>query len=198
MNTATQTDANTDIGEMFERDGYVVIRQFIPRVMCDYIARNIEVLEANGRLNFRDTQVPKAFSIGSPQLTETLLEIMTPILSQAINCELYPTYSYMRIYFEGAVLDKHQDRYSCEVSATLPLAYKASSGWPIWVEIAGTSRRIDLEPGDALIYKGIEVPHWRDVFDGERQVQVFLHYVKKDGAYSEFKYDKRDGLAHFW
>ena len=129
-------------------------------------------------------------------MTETLLDLMTPALSQTLNCELYPTYSYLRIYVKGAALVKHTDRYSCEVSATLPIEYESQSIWPLCLEVGGNVKKIELEPGDALIYKGIQIPHWRDAFEGERQVQVFLHYVKKHGEYSEFKFDKRPNLVY--
>jgi hypothetical protein len=182
--------------QLFEENGYVILKQFVPLLMCDYISENIKVLEASSYFDYGDTQVEKAFSAAAPAITETLLDVMTPILSQAINCELYPTYSYLRIYVKGAELEKHQDRPSCEVSATLPLSYDSPSIWPLYIEVGNKVIGVELEPGDALIYKGIEVPHWREAFEGERQVQVFLHYVKKHGDYSEFKFDKRPGLGH--
>lgn len=182
--------------QMFEETGYVVVKQFIPRLMCEYLSENIRVLEASSYLNYGDTQVEKAFSAASPAITETLLEIVTPILSKTINCELYPTYSYLRIYVKGAQLAKHVDRPSCEVSATLPISYDCPGIWPLYIETGDYVTRIELEPGDALIYKGIEIPHWREAFEGERQVQVFLHYVKKNGDYREFKFDKRPHLGH--
>ncbi|MCM3905987.1 MAG: hypothetical protein ND866_30250 [Pyrinomonadaceae bacterium] len=182
--------------QMFEEDGYVVLKQFIPRIMCEYISENIKLLEANSCLDYGDTQVEKAFSAGSPAITETLLDVVTPILSQMINCELYPTYSYLRVYVKGAVLEKHMDRPSCEVSATVPISYDCPGVWPLFLETGNNTISVELEPGDALIYKGIEIPHWREAFEGERQVQVFLHYVRKDGDYREYKFDKRPHLAH--
>ena len=182
--------------QLFEENGYVILREFIPRIMCDYISENIKVLEASSYFGYGDTQVEKAFSAAAPAITETLLDVMTPILSKMINCELYPTYSYLRIYVKGADLEKHQDRPSCEVSATVPLSYNSHYIWPLYIETGNKVKAVELEAGDALIYKGIELPHWREAFEGERQVQVFLHYVKKNGNYSEFKFDKRPSLSH--
>ena len=182
--------------QLFEENGYVILREFIPRIMCDYISENIKVLEASSYFGYGDTQVEKAFSAAAPAITETLLDVMTPILSKMINCELYPTYSYLRIYVKGADLEKHQDRPSCEVSATVPLSYNSHYIWPLYIETGNKVKAVELEAGDALIYKGIELPHWREAFEGERQVQVFLHYVKKNGDYSEFKFDKRPSLSH--
>jgi hypothetical protein len=188
-------DAN-DVATLFEANGYVVVKQFLTRLMCDYINENIKLLEAASSFGYGDTQVEKAFSAASPIITETLLDVVTPFLSHQINCELYPTYSYLRIYMKGAVLEKHTDRNSCEVSATIPLSYDAPAIWPLFLETAGSVIRAELEPGDALLYKGIDLPHWREPFEGERQVQVFLHYVRKDGEYSDFRFDKRPHLSH--
>ena len=183
-------------GQLFERNGYVVVKRLIPRVMCDYISENIKVLEANSYFSQGDGQVASALSAASPFVSETLLDVMTPVLARAVNCDLYPTYSYLRIYLRGAYLEKHQDRPSCEVSATLPLSYDSPYVWPIYVEAGNRTVAVELEPGDALIYKGIELPHWRETFEGERQVQVFLHYVKQNGDYSEYKFDQRPALGH--
>ncbi len=188
-------EANS-VAAQFEANGYAVVKQFISRLMCDYLNENIKLIEGTAAFGYGDTQVEKAFSSGSPIVTETLLEVVTPILAQQINCELYPTYSYLRIYLNGAVLEKHTDRNSCEVSATIPLSYEAPAIWPLFLESGEREIRVELEPGDALIYKGIELAHWREPFEGERQVQVFLHYVKQDGEFSDFRFDKRPGLSH--
>jgi len=59
----------------------------------------------------------------------------------------------------------------------------------------GRQEAVALERGDILLYKGAERPHWREPFDGEWQIQVFLHFVRKGGPYEEFKYDKRPCLG---
>jgi len=48
-----------------------------------------------------------------------------------------------------------------------------------------------LSPGDGVIYKGTEIPHWRNEFTGDYYSQVFLHYVKADGKYKDNYRDKR-------
>ena len=55
------------------------------------------------------------------------------------------------------------------------------------------------DPGDCIIYRGCELEHWRDPFEvgeGSYQVQVFLHYIDKNGPYyPEYAFDKRPGIA---
>ena len=36
--------------------------------------------------------------------------------------------------------------------------------------------KVNLKPGDMLVYKGNLLEHWREAFDGQECVQVFLHY----------------------
>ncbi len=181
---------------MFEEKGYLVLRRLITLVMCEYIAENVKVLEAEGSVSYGDEQVQESFACFAPVLTDSLLDVLTPALSNAIGCELCPTYSYLRIYVKGAILERHIDRPSCEVSATLCISCDSVRAWPIRLETIDGIKEVELEPGDALIYKGMEIPHWREEFEGDRQVQVFLHYVRSGGAYEEFKFDKRPHLSH--
>ena len=53
-----------------------------------------------------------------------------------------------------------------------------------------------LNPGDAVVYKGCEVTHWRRKLPkGHINVQFMLHYVDKNGPYAEYKFDKREALG---
>jgi hypothetical protein len=49
--------------------------------------------------------------------------------------------------------------------------------------IAGN--RVDLEPGDMLVYSGCELEHWRNEFMGNMCGQVFLHYNHVNGPFAE-------------
>ena len=118
-------------------------------------------------------------------------------MSKETELELIPTYSYARIYKKGDVLKRHKDRYSCEVSMTMNLG---GDSWPIYLEPSGETDKegvkIDLEPGDALIYRGCEVEHWREAFEGENCGQVFLHYNDASGENAEEnRYDTRPFLG---
>ena len=65
--------------------------------------------------------------------------------------------------------------------------------WPIFID----GVPVDLQPGDAAIYKGLELDHWREAFMGEDQAQAFLFFVDRDGPYGRVaKYDCRPMLGH--
>jgi hypothetical protein len=48
-----------------------------------------------------------------------------------------------------------------------------------------------------LIYRGADIPHWREVFTGDWWVQTFLHYVDANGKFTDFKFDGREQIGPF-
>ena len=60
--------------------------------------------------------------------------------------------------------------------------------WSIYIE---PNIEINLEQGDMLMYRGCELEHWRDPFEGKNCVQVFLHY--NDASNKNAKQNKFDG-----
>jgi Rps23 Pro-64 3,4-dihydroxylase Tpa1-like proline 4-hydroxylase len=120
------------------------------------------------------------------------LEILcekTPEVSNIIGQTVLPTYTYGRIYKNGSVLEKHTDRPSCEISATINLG--GDSPWSIWIETPDKKNRcVSLNPGDAMIYLGCVAPHWRDEFYGTWYAQFFLHYVRSCGPCAPCYFDK--------
>ena len=128
---------------------------------------------------------------------ETLLAKLNGKMEKETGYKLNPTYSYARIYKTGDVLHRHKDRYSCEVSTTLHLG---GDPWPIYLDPTGklgqAGVKVDLAPGDMLIYSGCELEHWREAFSGKNCGQVFLHYndSRKKTA-KENKFDKRPMLG---
>ncbi len=141
---------------------------------------------------WNDEQVPETYSIYGDVAMETVLEKLKPSMEKETGLDLIETYSYARIYKKGDILARHKDRYSCEVSATLALG---GESWPIFLEPSGEEGKdgvkIVLEPGDMLLYKGCEVEHWREAFEGENCGQVFLHY--NDASAEEAEENKYDG-----
>ena len=131
-------------------------------------------------------------------------------LEEAIGKKLYNTYYYDRFYNPGQALTIHADRPACEISVTVHVGSNISTPWPIWIKTPdtysddkktevvnkGENRSVILNPGDGMIYKGCERPHWRDPMpteytktwygkklekEGLYYHQVFFHYVLADG-----------------
>jgi alkylated DNA repair dioxygenase AlkB len=129
-------------------------------------------------------------------LIEVMLKQCLPLIEEQTGLELEPTYSFSRVYQEGEQLIPHTDRPSCEVSVTINVACTGDT-WPIWMQYEDKdSVKCMLEPGDAVIYRGCEVTHWRRKLPkGDINVQFMLHYVDKNGQNSEYKFDRREALG---
>ena len=124
-----------------------------------------------------DEQVPNTYSHYSDLVMETLLQKVKPVMEKHTGLKLSETYSYARIYKKGDVLARHKDRYSCEISTTLNLG---GDNWPIYLKPSGKKKtkdvKVNLKPGDMLVYRGCDLEHWREKFQGNECIQVFLHY----------------------
>jgi len=165
---------------------------------------------------YEDTQIPNTYSHYADIAMETLMLKCQPQMEKITGLKLYPAYTYARIYKKGDELKRHKDRFSCEISTTMNLA---GDDWPIYLNpnpkagytygphfgVHGVQRysptkdkgiKVDLKPGDMLVYRGVELEHWREKFKGKECVQVFLHYnnSKTPGARDNM-FDKRPHLG---
>ena len=124
-----------------------------------------------------DKQIPNTYSHYADIVMETLLEKIKPVMEENTGLKVLPTYTYARIYKKGDILKRHKDRPSCEISTTINLG---GDSWPIYLEPSGEKGKegvkVNLNPGDMLIYRGCELEHWREAFEGDNCGQVFLHY----------------------
>jgi len=158
-------------------------------------------------------QIPNTYSQYANMAMETLLLKCQPGMEKATGLKLYPAYTYARIYKKGDELKRHKDRFSCEISTTMNLG---GDDWPIYLspnenvgipEIEGGKKgitseskakgiKVDLKPGDMLVYSGCELEHWREKFKGKECVQVFLHYNnRKTPGAKDNMFDKRPHLG---
>lgn len=146
---------------------------------------------------WKDEQVPNTYSHYADLVMEVLLVELLPLVQEMSGLKLTPNYSYARIYKKGDVLKRHKDRFSCEISVTLNLG---GDSWPIYLEPSGKENlkgvKVDLKPGDMLLYRGNLLEHWREPFKGEECCQVFLHYnnVNTKGS-AENLFDTRPHLG---
>jgi hypothetical protein len=160
----------------------LILPKIIPIEFCQFFTH---VLMRQADLNPRgDAQIPNAKAILDHEyMFETLHERLWPVIEQVVGEALIPTYAYARLYSNGDVLEKHTDRPACEVSITIQLGRSHHYAWPIYMG----GQRFDLGEGDAVIYPGCGVEHWRDVCagpDGYYSGQVFLHFVRKEGEFA--------------
>jgi PKHD-type hydroxylase len=181
--------------EYFDRNGYVVLSDAIPKDKCERLVKNMFDLHKEGKLT-KDPQCPLSDSVYGDPEHDSMLDAMCEAIGNHIGKKLIPQYTYARIYRPGEELKRHTDRPECEISATICLGFNTRVPWPIYM--GSDTARVDMYPGDMVVYKGCDVEHWRPPLkarDDEWVVQVFIHYTDANGPYKHLKYDGRDRLG---
>jgi len=198
----------------FKKNKYTIIRNAIAKDLATFVAnyfllkkqvfdtctkhRYISPYENMfGFYETKDEQVENTYSAYSDIAMETLLLKCQPEMEKVAGIELYPAYSYARAYKKGDSLKRHTDRFSCEISTTMNLG---GDPWPIYLEPSGQKNKkgvkVNLEPGDMLVYRGCDLEHWREKFKGKECVQVFLHYNNhKTSNADDNMFDRRPHLG---
>ena len=169
------------------RDNYLIVKNFMPEEQAKLLADGF--ILSNKTKPFGDC--PQVFNSKKASNTPAGLEVLcyeSIKVSQIIKHNVIPTYTVTRIYKKDNVLIEHVDREACEISVTVHL--DGDSVWPIWIKTPEKkSIRVDLQPGDAMIYLGCIAPHWRNAYNGDRYIQMFLHYIKSGGEYQDNYFD---------
>jgi len=210
----------------FKIKKYCIIRQAISKDLAAFIANYFSIKKQVydtcrqrrfispyetllGEYEADDGQIPHTYSSYSDIAMETLMLKCQSIMEKTTGLKLNPAYTFARIYKNGDVLKRHKDRFSCEISTTMNLA---GDPWALYLEpdaakgrvVPGESYKsentkgikVDLKPGDMLVYRGCELEHWRNKFNGKECIQAFLHYNnhKTPGA-KDNMFDKRPHLG---
>ncbi|NBO99953.1 MAG: hypothetical protein EBU90_07460 [Proteobacteria bacterium] len=190
----------------FNKNGYELVKKVLSKDLLGHLSAQFQlqadIFNSLHNLNAtdfgsRDNQVKNSFSWYGSFWSETLLLNLKNTVETVVEKNLYPTYSYARIYYTGAELVEHVDRPECEYSVTATLKV-VGEDWPIYFKKPKNKiSKIIILPGDILVYKGIELPHWREKLTEKTELvyQVFLHYVDSNGLYKDNKYDKRLGIG---
>ena len=208
----------------FEKNGYFVIKN-----LCDPKKLYHELPKERGTLKWFGKKLSNYKNFGVEQQVEgSLSRYLHPqyskihsevrlILEKFIGRKLYNTYYYDRFYFPGQELTRHLDRPACEISVSVHISSNIKQDWAFYIKTPdgykdstkkevlyyGKEESIILKPGDGVVYKGCERPHWRNRMPGFLDTelyknkldklyyhQIFFHYVLQDGYRTNFAYDR--------
>ena len=199
--------------EYFDKYGYFIIKKLMdPEWVVEkpsYEVGKYHFYGSMDRFRFEPDDGQVTGSLGRycyPPYQDTHHEVKN-IIENHIGRKLYTTYYYDRFYYNSNELARHIDRPPCEISCTYHVGSNMKKKWPLWIKTPNTydedgniiekgeDHSVVLEPGDAMIYKGCECPHWREKMPNEffnrKQYhhQLFYHYVLQDGIRSHFAFD---------
>tara|TARA_Y100001937_G_scaffold86310_1_gene116757 strand:- start:44 stop:748 length:705 start_codon:yes stop_codon:yes gene_type:complete len=221
QNTGTSWTYN----QFFEENGYFILEElYDPQKLYHEPPKERGVMKWYGKKlkNYHHTEVESQVE-GSlarylhPQYHKIHSDIRRT-LEKFIGRKLYNTYYYDRFYFAGQELTRHVDRDACEISVSVHVSSNINQEWPFFIKTQdrykdstkreiieyGKEVSINLKPGDGIVYKGCERPHWRNRMPGKLQSflesknkntelyyhQIFFHYVLQDGYRANFAFDR--------
>jgi hypothetical protein len=133
-----------------------------------------------------------------------LLWGLTPAMCALAGREVLPTYNYFRLYRKNDICRTHTDREACEHSLSLTLGYSDGLLWPFdvgrdYTDVSGVIEdgfgaapyaTIAMQPGDAVIYRGVNRRHGRVTPNPNRwSAHMFLHYVDRAGPHATHAFD---------
>lgn len=113
---------------------------------------------------------------------ERFLQSKLQTIQDCLSFEVKPRKSLGRIYFNGGNLKNQVDRESLDVTAIISLGGTIDDEWPIsFTDLHGKTHCVQIEKGDALVFLGNKMPHWRDTLEcreDQNTLKLFLHWRK--------------------
>jgi hypothetical protein len=141
---------------------------------------------------------------------------LTTLVSTIVGQRIVPSFSFFRVYMQGDRLLVHSDRKSCEYALSLSLGYSDDIVWPIelgekmydFAELADRPkeetfgedayRTVMLNPGDGLLYRGVNLRHGRMQPNPNRwSAHLFLFWVDPEGEFAELAFDRMEFNRNF-
>jgi len=203
----------------FQEQGFVLVKNFLSEEVAELVNESFEILYAKaeyidkyfentipvsltkpnmavpfygqfGKLNKKMGFEKKDLHTYAYSVGEALLKNKKDFIEKVSQQKLDCTNSFCRKYTKGSSLGKHKDRPALQVSATICLG---GEKWEIFIkDKSDNTHSITMSAGDAIIYLGTELEHWREKLDKGYVNMCFIHYCKEG---SKYKFDGREFLG---
>jgi hypothetical protein len=171
----------------FRTEGYAIVRDLVHPFQLGAMRTYYRSLVAGGGLPLGDSHVAERYQLGNEVVGTFFHAQLASLVSRVAAEPVKPSYVYLASYRPGADLKRHVDREQCEFSISLLVDYipdpDGPCGWPLFLENPAAPEVVhaaDLGIGDALIYRGRELVHYRQPLpEAHQSTSFFLHYVRE-------------------
>jgi hypothetical protein len=168
------------------QERYVIFQQWLNPIQIAALRVYYRQIQAEGYLRVEDSKdVVRTYAHNDP-FTCYLHTQMSDWVNRVTPEKVKPSYTFVS-YYEQTGMGQHTDWEQCAWNISVMIDPQPEElptlTWPLFIR---TENLIEarLEPGDAIMYKGIEDPHWRDPLPSGHKATVSLfHFVDQD--YSE-------------
>jgi Sulfotransferase family len=170
-----------DARAALERDRHCTLPSLIHPAHVGALARYYRALVQSGAWKLGDDQVERRHGWHNEPTARFFQHQLTDLVSRVAGEPLKTTYSYSSAYCGGATLRAHLDRQQCDFTLSLLIDRSADSevdSWPLWFQAPAGRTRVTLGLGDAVLFRGCELPHWRAAAPADQaQTMLLFHYV---------------------
>jgi LPS sulfotransferase NodH len=148
------------------------------------LGRYYRELIGGGTWALGDDQVERRHGWHNEPIARFFHHQLTGLVTRIAREPVKPAYCYTSAYRSGAALSAHFDRRQCEYTLSVLVDHSgtpAARPWPLFFQAPSRKVAITLTVGDGVLFRGCELPHWREAtqstFD---QTMLLLHYVPAD------------------
>ncbi|MGV3526349.1 MAG: hypothetical protein ACO1RX_19170 [Candidatus Sericytochromatia bacterium] len=166
---------------------YLILQALLPPLQVSALRSHIQSLTAQGFFMLGDAQVPQRGMIHNEPVLRFWQFQVAHLLQALIPGGVKASYAYLATYAPGATLHPHTDRAQCTWNLSLLLdsapEQARANAWPLYLQTGTQTTRVQLGLGDAVLYPGARMPHWRETLPADQYVSLgLLHFVAPDFA----------------
>lgn len=168
----------------FETRRYCELASLVHPTHVASLARYYDALMAQGCWAIGDAQVANRHGWHNESVARYFHHQLCGFVGRAVGERVRPSYCYVSAYRRAAVLRPHVDRKQCVFTVSLWIGHASASAgnlWPLWLHSPEGVVSVTQAAGDAVLFAGCELPHWRDTPPpGVSGTTLILHYVPHD------------------
>jgi Rps23 Pro-64 3,4-dihydroxylase Tpa1-like proline 4-hydroxylase len=172
-----------DLRRQLRTEQHAVLRKIIHPLPLAALRKYFRALDAQGRLKASSNKhyAHNRRSIYDEETARFVQHQITALVNRISPAPVRPSHSQVSVYQPGAFLRRHKDQPQYVWNLSLVIdgepELDAEQAWPINLEVEGRAAEVRLEIGDAVLYRGSEFTHWRDVLpDGQTVTLLFCFF----------------------
>jgi hypothetical protein len=170
--------------------GFVVMDNLVHPFILAALRRYFRHQTRCGRFRLGDHQSNRRYIAYDEPVATFFHRQLTHAVSDVADAILDPSYNYTALYQGGASLPIHTDRAACEFTLSVAIDAtpepEAQVPWPLYLQAPEGTITVWQYLGDGLLFRGRQIPHWRERLpDEETASSILLHYVHHGGQSQE-------------
>ena len=149
--------------------GIVMLSGLVSGSALDEMRRYYRALVSEGFVRFGgEGREADRWILHDDPLSRVVHQRLAAPMAAIAGHAMKPTSSYLIVYLPGATLDPHRDRAHCAITAVLQVDFDPEpigpTPWPLQFERGDARSSASLALGDAVVFRGHEIVHYRDSF----------------------------------